>query len=208
MEIEMIPGTEKGGNEQLQSQPAEETEVLLGQSDQKDSEAPQEKPQQMEAADRQGVDTQEPASSNIRVEVATQIGVDEPEIENIPDFNEEVYDVTPEPSQDIGLVEMESQQQENEEVNQDVATQEPTSLEISVETLRMQQEANPGMDIIPDMDLGEDEKLQSKSLGDTEILEEQLHIEKDTIATLQSQQCEEGEAGLCYTRTNSLATPC
>ena len=30
MEIEMIPGAEKGENEQLQSQPAEETEVLLG----------------------------------------------------------------------------------------------------------------------------------------------------------------------------------
>ena len=51
MEIEMILGTEKGENEQLQSQLAEETEVLLGQSDWKDSEAPQDKPQQMEAVD-------------------------------------------------------------------------------------------------------------------------------------------------------------
>ena len=40
MEIEMIPGTEKGENEQLQSQPGEETEVLLGQPDWKDGEAP------------------------------------------------------------------------------------------------------------------------------------------------------------------------
>ena len=86
---------------------------------------------------------------------------------------------------------MEPQQQENEEVNQDVATQEPTSLAISVETLRMQQEANPGMDIIPDLDLGEDEQMQSQSLEDTEILEEQLHIEKDMKATLQSQKHEE-----------------
>ena len=39
-EIEMITGTEKGENEQVQSQPAEETEVLLGQSNWKDSEAP------------------------------------------------------------------------------------------------------------------------------------------------------------------------
>ena len=57
MEIEMVLGTEKGGNEQVQSQPAEETKVLLGQSDWKDSEAPQEKPQQMEAVDRHGADT-------------------------------------------------------------------------------------------------------------------------------------------------------
>ena len=48
----MIPGTKKGENEQLQSQPAEEIEVLLGQSDWKDSEAPQEQPLQMEAVDR------------------------------------------------------------------------------------------------------------------------------------------------------------
>ena len=52
MEIEMIPGTKKGENEQLQSQMAEEKKFLLGQSDWKDSEAPQEKPQQMEAIDR------------------------------------------------------------------------------------------------------------------------------------------------------------
>ena len=35
----------------------------------------------------------------------------------------------------------------------------------------MQQEINPEMDIIPDLDLGEDEQMQSQSLGDTEILE-------------------------------------
>ena len=57
----------------------------------------------------------------------------------------------------------------------------------------MQQEANPEMDIIPDLDLGEDEQMQSQSLGDTEILEEQLHIEKDMKQTLQSQQHEERE---------------
>ena len=66
-------------------------------------------------------------------------------------------------------------------------------MEISVETLRLQQEVNPGMDIIPDLDLGEDEQMQSQSSGDTEILEEQLHIEKDMKATLQSQQHEERE---------------
>ena len=86
----------------------------------------------------QGVDTQEPTSLSILVKVATQMGEEEPEMENILEFNEEVCTVTLEPSQDIEIIEMESQQQENEEVNQDVATQEPKSLEISVETLRLQ----------------------------------------------------------------------
>ena len=49
--------------------------------------------------------------------------------------------------------------------------QEPTSLEISMETLRMQQEINHKIDIILDLDLGEDEQMQSQSSGDTEILE-------------------------------------
>ena len=49
------------------------------------------------------------------------------------------------------------------------------------------------MDIIPNMDLGEDEKLQLQSLGDTKILEEQLHIVEDMEANLQPQQHEEIE---------------
>ena len=48
----------------------------------------------------QGADTQEPTSPNILVEVATQIGVDQSKAENIPDFNEEVYTVTPKISLD------------------------------------------------------------------------------------------------------------
>ena len=87
----------------------------------------------------QGADTQEPASLNILVEVATQIGVDELEVENILEFNEEVCAVIPEPSQDTELLEMEPQQQENEEFNQDVVTQEPTSLEFYVDTLKQQE---------------------------------------------------------------------
>ena len=51
----------------------------------------------------------------------------------------------------------------------------------------MQQEFNIGMDTIPDLDLGEDEQMQSQSLGDTKILMEQLHIVKDMKETLQSQ---------------------
>ena len=62
-----------------------------------------------------------------------------------------------------------------------------------METLRLQQEVNPGIDIIPDLDLGEDEQMQSQSLGDNEILKEQLHIAKDMKETLQSQQHEERE---------------
>ena len=76
----------------------------------------------MEVVDRQGADAQEPTSWNILVEVATQIGADEPETENIPDFNEKVYVVTPEPSRGTKLIEMEPQQQDNDEVDQDVVT--------------------------------------------------------------------------------------
>ena len=66
---------------------------------------------------------------------------------------------------------MESQQQGDEEVNQDVVTQEPTSLKIAVEMKQV--------DVIPDMDWGEDEQVQSQPLGDTKILEEQLNTEED-----------------------------
>ena len=104
MEIELIPGTKKGENEQLQSQPTKE-----GQSDWKDGEAPQEKLQQREVADKHGADTQEPASSNILVEVATQIGTGEPEAEIIPDFIEEVCAMTLEPSQGTELIETKPQ---------------------------------------------------------------------------------------------------
>ena len=99
------------------------------------------------------------------------MGEEEPGIENILEFIKEICTMTPEPSHDTEIIEMESRQQEDEELKQDVATQEPTSLEIFVETLRMQQEANHGMDIIPDLDLGEDEQMQSQSLGGTKILE-------------------------------------
>ena len=44
------------------------------------------------------------------------------------------------------------------------------------------------MDIIHDLDLGEDEQMQSQSLGDTKILEEQLHIAEDMEVTLQPHQ--------------------
>ena len=95
----MIPDIEKGESEQLQSQPVEE-----GQSDWKDDEASQEQLQQREVVDKQGPHTQELGFLNILVEVTTQIGAEELEADNIPDFNEEVYAVTPEPSQDTKLI--------------------------------------------------------------------------------------------------------
>ena len=52
----------------------------------------------MEVVDRQGADTKEPTSLKSLIEVATQIGADELETENILDLNEEVYSMTPEPS--------------------------------------------------------------------------------------------------------------
>ena len=57
----------------------------------------------------------------------------------------------------------------------------------------MQLEENPESDIIPDMQWSEDEQAQTQSSGDTEIIEEQLHIEED----IQSQQQKEKE----YTNT-------
>ena len=45
------------------------------------------------------------------------MGEEEPGIENILEFNEEVFTMTPELSQDTEIIEMESQQQKNEEVN-------------------------------------------------------------------------------------------
>ena len=56
-----------------------------------------------------------------------------------------------------------------------------------MDTLRLQQEINHKIDVILDLDLGEDEQMQSKSSRDTKMLEEQVHIEKDMKGTLQSQ---------------------
>ena len=119
--------------------------------------------------------------------------------------NEEICTMTPELSQDTEILELESQQQGDEEINQDVSTQEPTSLKIVVETPAIQQEANPEVDFIPDMDWGEDEQVQSQPSGDTEILKEQLQTEED----IQSQQCEEKEEQGVVTRepTSSQSAP-
>ena len=64
--------------------------------------------------------------------------------------NEELCTVTPECSHDIELIGEEVQQQEDEEVSQDVVTQEPTSLEVAARTPELQ--LKDKMDIILDID--------------------------------------------------------
>ena len=98
---------------------------------------------------KQDVVTQEPASLNVLAHVAAQMRGGEPGIEGTLESNEEFCTTIPSLSQDIEILELESHQQGDEEVNQGVVTQEPTSLKIEVE---MQQ-----VDVIYDMDLGEDE---------------------------------------------------
>ena len=46
-----------------------------------------------------------------------------------------------------------------------------------------QEEINPEVDIIPDLDLVEDEQVQSQPSRDTKILEEQFHIAEDMEVT-------------------------
>ena len=70
----------------------------------------------------QDADTQEPASLNVLVKVAVQMREEEPGIEDILEFNEDICTMTLELSQNIQVLEMEAQQQGDEEVNQDVAT--------------------------------------------------------------------------------------
>ena len=64
----------------------------------------------------QGAITQEPTSLNVLVQVAVQMREEEPGIENILEFNEEICTMTPELSHDVDILEMESQQGD-EEVN-------------------------------------------------------------------------------------------
>ena len=71
---------------------------------------------------------------------------------------------------------MEDPQQHEDEVNQDVATQEPTSSEVLAEAPSQPRTADPEIDLIPDVELGEDEQMQSQSLGDTEVFWEQSYL--------------------------------
>ena len=58
----------------------------------------------------QDADTQEPASLNVLVQVAVQMREEKPGTEGTLEFDEEICTMTPKLSQDIEILEMESQQ--------------------------------------------------------------------------------------------------
>ena len=86
--------------------------------------------QEEEALEKEDAITQEPTSLNILAEIATNSGIVEPRDEVIPDFMDEDCTMTPESSHDTKIIEVEPQQQGNDEVKQDVVTQEPASLNV------------------------------------------------------------------------------
>ena len=63
---------------------------------------------------KQDADTQEPTSLNVLVQVAVQLREEELGIEDILELNEEICTMTPELFHDTEILEMESQQQEDE----------------------------------------------------------------------------------------------
>ena len=67
--------------------------------------------------------------------------------------------MTPKQSQDTELVEGELHQQENVEFDQDVVTQESTFSENLAETSIWLGATYPKVDIIPDVELGEEEQM-------------------------------------------------
>ena len=91
----------------------------------------------------QGTVTQEPANLGLLVQSAEE-GGEESGMEDTLEPNEELCTVTPECSQDTELI-------QEEEVIQDVVTQEPTSLGIAAESLEFQLEDDLGVDIVPDI---------------------------------------------------------
>ena len=85
------------------------------------------------AAEKEDAITQEPASLNILVEVATNSGIEEPRDEIIPNSGDEDCTLTPECSRDTKIIEVEPQRQDNDEIEQGAVTQEPTSLSVLVQ---------------------------------------------------------------------------
>ena len=110
----------------------------------------------------QGTVTQEPANQELLVQSAEE-GREESGMEDTLEPNEELCIVTPECSHDTELI-------QDEEVIQDVVTQEPTSLGIAAGSPEFQLEDDPGVDVITDTQWSEDE--QTIASGDTELLEE------------------------------------
>ena len=114
------------------------------------------------------------------VEAASQMEASERQVETILDLNLEVFTMTPDQYQDTELVEGEPQQQENVEADQDVVTQEPTCSENLVETPIQLGTIDLEVDIILDLDLGEDEQMQSQPSGETKVFGDQSHLSGDT----------------------------
>ena len=117
----------------------------------------------------QGSVTQEPVNQELLVQAAEE-GREESGMEDTLEPNEVLCTVTPECSQDAELI-------QEEEVIQDVVTQEPTSLGIAAESPEFQLRDDLAVDIVPDIQWSEDE--QSLASSDTEILEEELHDGED-----------------------------
>ena len=87
-----------------------------------------------EAAEKEDVVTQEPASLTIRAEVAINPVTKELKDEIMYDDGDIYCTVTPECSHDIEIIEAEPQRQDIDELEQGAVTQEPTSLSILVQS--------------------------------------------------------------------------
>ena len=121
VEIATNPRIEEPKNEVILDFMDEECTVTLEYPH--DTEIIEVEPQQQNNYEvKQDVVTQEPASLNFLAHMAIQMREGEPGIEGTQEFNEEIGTMTPGLSQDTKILEMESQQQGDEEVNQDVAT--------------------------------------------------------------------------------------
>ena len=96
----------------------------------------------------QGTITQEPANLGLLAQ-SDEEGGEESGMEDTLEPKEGLCTITPECPHDTGLRE-ELQPQEDEEVIQNVVTQEPTSLGIAAGIPEFQLEDNSGMDIMPD----------------------------------------------------------
>ena len=110
----------------------------------RDGKIPQEKIHEKEVSDEQDDAMQEPTSLNIPVEIATNPRIEEPKDEVISDFMDEDCTMTPEPSHDIEIIEMELQHQNNDQVKQDAVTQEPTSFNVLVQVAIQMREEEAG----------------------------------------------------------------
>ena len=106
---------------------------------------PQSAPTTEENAEKEDAVTQEPASLNILVEVATNSVAEEKKDEIMHNVGDKDCTITPECSQDIEIVEAEPQGQGIDILEQGAATQEPANLNILVQSAEQVGE-EPGME--------------------------------------------------------------